>query len=677
METTSVHMGDGQLLSQLLQEAENDSSIDDNEHDRELSSERQLQQMLENYQSQVLKSTQHLHHVNGHDVHKINGGGGGGMEGSSRMRINAANGHSSVVAISHSQPCLYVTSEQKYEPNGSFQSSHYPHSSDPRDENGVAHSAVDVATLQAENSLLRQRVEILQKNTKILRNLEMAARKQEKLEQSVRIKLEQRLQQKTNENQLLQRQVEKLNVAVVQHPQMDPEHLHHYNLLMTDLVPQNKELMAIKERQQMEIEAQNATLEEQRNHIEILESALKNAQERLATKDRAAADAIALVDKVAHQQKLVQETLDEKQKMQDEYERQKAQLEMEVAQLKVQLVRPTTPGRGNAGRSTDGEEVLKLRKSVQSKDERIAQLEATVRELQKKHAEDLQRNDRVEMEVLMNKIRLLETEKNEKEQRIQDLLGREAADPRPDLRQLMSTNPSGAASSSGLNGLYSPPLYGHADAAAHLRQSMGSVPTSTRAAVLDDSGALKMEEMRQRIVERRMGAANSWLLSRQQRPIRPTYSSPMGTAAARMASKMPPASHYIDSLPAATRRRFANAAEQNGTGKLTKRTAIALGASGYRRSAWNSSGEGGGPSTTNRSFEQQKRPSGELHAPPTASNASTSSTDGESSAPPGRPDRPPEVGSLTSVVEVNRDHLSTREDFKRRVPSVLKNASAK
>lgn len=50
----------------------------------------------------------------------------------------------------------------------------------------------------------------------------------------------------------------------------------------------DKELLAIKERQTLEIEAQNATLEEQRNHIEMLDKALSNAQERLAAKERAA-----------------------------------------------------------------------------------------------------------------------------------------------------------------------------------------------------------------------------------------------------------------------------------------------------------------------------------------------------------------------------------------------------
>lgn len=62
--------------------------------------------------------------------------------------------------------------------------------------------------------------------------------KQEKLEQAIRFKMEQQLQRLTNENELLQRQIEKLNLMVVQQP-VDPEHLVHYNRLMTDLLPQS------------------------------------------------------------------------------------------------------------------------------------------------------------------------------------------------------------------------------------------------------------------------------------------------------------------------------------------------------------------------------------------------------------------------------------------------------
>lgn len=46
-----------------------------------------------------------------------------------------------------------------------------------------------------------------------------------------------------------------------------------YNIMFLD-----KELVAAKERQEIELAAQRATLQEQRTHIDILDTALTNAQ---------------------------------------------------------------------------------------------------------------------------------------------------------------------------------------------------------------------------------------------------------------------------------------------------------------------------------------------------------------------------------------------------------------
>lgn len=43
----------------------------------------------------------------------------------------------------------------------------------------------------------------------------------------------------------------------------------------------DKELVASKERQEIELAAQRATLQEQRTHIDILDTALTNAQENV------------------------------------------------------------------------------------------------------------------------------------------------------------------------------------------------------------------------------------------------------------------------------------------------------------------------------------------------------------------------------------------------------------
>lgn len=52
-------------------------------------------------------------------------------------------------------------------------------------------------------------------------------------------------------------------------------------LQLVSFVSVDKELVAAKERQEIELAAQRATLQEQRTHIGILDTALTNAQENV------------------------------------------------------------------------------------------------------------------------------------------------------------------------------------------------------------------------------------------------------------------------------------------------------------------------------------------------------------------------------------------------------------
>lgn len=56
------------------------------------------------------------------------------------------------------------------------------------------------------------------------------------------------------------------------------------DLMITQLVQQNKELIDANKRQYIEIQAQSATLEEQRIHINVLDSALKRLEEEIRQK---------------------------------------------------------------------------------------------------------------------------------------------------------------------------------------------------------------------------------------------------------------------------------------------------------------------------------------------------------------------------------------------------------
>ncbi|CAD5229026.1 unnamed protein product [Bursaphelenchus okinawaensis] len=638
-------LGEGQLLQHLLQEAasipkglDQDSAQDI----EEFSTEHQLQSMIENYQNHVLK---HQIQNNGRSAGPSNyhNSRAGSSEGPTRHRILKSS-HTPAPAISHSQPCLFVTDHQTDDSVGSQYAS-----SDTREAGDYKH---EIDALRAENSFLRQQIDSLKKKNSGFKKLEMAYEKienefnqmvlrrdkQEKLEQTVRGKMEQTIQRVANENELLQRQVEKLNLIVAQHHQTDPQNS------MNDLISQYKELLAIKNRQQVEMDAQNATLIEQRNHIEMLEKALKNAQERLKDKERSSVDAVALVDKCTHQQKLLQDALDENQRLQDDHNKQQIQLEMEVTQLKMQVAKEN----GQQRRSGDNEIVTILKQ----KDDKISQLEQNVMELQKRYNDVLQKNGgKNDSTDLMERIRRLEKEQTEKDKRIQELLDekqrihgqwadeRQSLDHRVrnlehDLKQI-----KGVQFGSGYNGFCSD----NENSYNSFRQHNGY--TNPESLLLKQKLEAKREDNRinerrnQQLLEQKSGRAskmsNATNHSRSAssehhrhssasslghpmintisliNPMghhgsgasssadsttnssesinpnlpSPSQHSPTGTSN-RLASKMP--SNYIETLPINARRRIGHYQDQI---KVSKRTAVALGATGYRRSAWNGSTE--------------------------------------------------------------------------------------
>ncbi|KAI1707900.1 angiomotin [Ditylenchus destructor] len=457
--------------------------------------------------------------------------------------------NNSVALMSHSQPCLFPVSDQRS--NMTSDCTHYQHSSDTRDEinqpitqpvSKAINNSNEVVLLRNENGFLKQQVEILQKKTDKLQQLEHAflqlhqdfeqvttqRDKQEQLEKMAVLKLEQRLQSLSQENENLQRESARLQLFVEQHSQLSDaeQQVVQLNMFLNDLIAKNKEMSAMQEQQKVEIDAQSATLEEQRTHIDMLEKALNNAQERLAAKERQAVDAVAIVDKCSHLQKLLQDAIDDKQKRQEEYNRQKAQFEMEMTQLKMQLAKDGSNSFGHikGAKSSEIEEIAKLKKTIFAKDERISQLENNFLETQKRYNGELQRNDqshRGDSDEMLAKIRNLEQEKVERERRIQELLDekqrihnqwadeRRSLDHRvrlleQDLRHLMGSN-----STISLIGYpsYYPSSMNSPYSSAIRQRSSAELPTSARAAVLDDSTMARMEELRRKIADRRANSS--------------------------------------------------------------------------------------------------------------------------------------------------------------------------
>lgn len=108
---------------------------------------------------------------------------------------------------------------------------------------------------------------------RVYEELVQSCERREKLERVARLRLQENLQKVQTLNRALKDQVD-----IFQTQLLTPS---EHQLLVAQLFTQNKELLAAKERQDIELSAQQATLQEQRTHIGILDTALNNAQRNI------------------------------------------------------------------------------------------------------------------------------------------------------------------------------------------------------------------------------------------------------------------------------------------------------------------------------------------------------------------------------------------------------------
>jgi hypothetical protein len=281
-----------------------------------------------------------------------------------------------------------------------------------------------VDTLEQKVSRLRQLEKHITTIEKEFESVLNQREQQEQMEKQAYNKLQHHLQKLAAENDLLIQRLEGYgsHQSVPQEPHDTNMQVAQLTMLLNEYVAQNKELQNRQERQKVELEAHIVTLNEQRNHIDMLEKALTNAQEKLATKDRQLQDYNALVERCNHVQKLFQDTVDDRKRRHDEYMKEKAQLEMQLTQAKMQISNPS-PRKARA--SPEPEENSRLRRALAAKEEKIAQLEAMLLQLQEKYGDDIQRKEMLlksDIETQHVRYRKLELEKLEKDRKIQELL---------------------------------------------------------------------------------------------------------------------------------------------------------------------------------------------------------------------------------------------------------------
>ncbi|XP_046396967.1 uncharacterized protein LOC124163899 isoform X2 [Ischnura elegans] len=168
------------------------------------------------------------------------------------------------------------------------------------------------------------------------------------------------------------------------------------DLLLAQLVTSNKELAACKERQEIELAAQRATLQEQRTHIDILDTALTNAQGNVVRLEEENRKKQMYVERVGQLQRALS-SLQLASDHREQTERKlRTQLEREILELRERegnkggaesLLLGGVDGdgmRGGDGDKKDEEEVRELRRQLRDREERILAVEAELAKLERR-----------------------------------------------------------------------------------------------------------------------------------------------------------------------------------------------------------------------------------------------------------------------------------------------------
>lgn len=390
---TPMYQGETKILDSLLKEAQLNPSLKASVMNHQAQSkskeedEKRLQKMLEKYQLEMNM-----------------------QRASSRKDLNSSSGPS---PISHSQPCLIASGSRSSDFSIPPSEPKMSSSAYQRRASASGDQALDVPTLsqtnrsvssnqkliqilREENVHLKKELDAFKRSLSKLQQIEYSyarlekeyeylaneRKKQENLELNVIIQLEKSVKRLTIERDDLQLRLEKASAE----PTMVAN-------LMLNEIQQRQDLFACKERQKMEIEAQNQTLEEQRNHIAMLEKALANSQERLAKREKKCDELSAVVTHADELRKQLNEVWEEQQRRDQMVESERAQWEMEKTQLRMQLNKDTSLTGSLKRTTTPGstEDLIRMRKSIQSKDEKIQQLERMVNDLRKTLGDETER----------------------------------------------------------------------------------------------------------------------------------------------------------------------------------------------------------------------------------------------------------------------------------------------
>uniref|UniRef100_A0A5S6R3N0 Angiomotin_C domain-containing protein n=1 Tax=Trichuris muris TaxID=70415 RepID=A0A5S6R3N0_TRIMR len=267
---------------------------------------------------------------------------------------------------------------------------------------------------------------------KIHREYEDLVRRQEKreqLEQQMRSRMQAEITRLKDINLHLQNQLESSlqQISYYQSEEVDDSELRHEitrrDMMIAQLITQNKELTAAKERHMIELEAQRETLEEQRSHIKILDKALSNAQERVLHAEDQLQKKEAYVQKSDELQRALHALQESMHKREENHKRVRADLEKKLAYLQIQK-REHQPVASFSSRSLQDLEntIASLRKEIQEKEEQMLNLQSELVRWQEAYYVELKKQETAFSEASDTKdarIRVLEENSDKAEKLIE------------------------------------------------------------------------------------------------------------------------------------------------------------------------------------------------------------------------------------------------------------------
>ncbi|XP_066248745.1 angiomotin-like 2a isoform X1 [Euwallacea similis] len=217
--------------------------------------------------------------------------------------------------------------------------------------------------------------------------------RRERLERAARVRLQADGRRYQELNRALREQVDLLSTQVLSRspvpdttgPDSLRRELSKREGIIKQLIMQNKELAAAKERQEIELAAQRATLQEQRTHIDILDTALTNAQGNVVRLEEENRKKQVYVDRVAQLQRALYSLQLASDRREETERKLRLQLETELQRAKAAQGEhkgwELPSGLGN-------ESASELKRQLREKDESLMRLEGECAKWEQRYLEE-------------------------------------------------------------------------------------------------------------------------------------------------------------------------------------------------------------------------------------------------------------------------------------------------